>query len=265
MNWRYVGASVPGTSHLEKGVPCQDTSEIRCMEFAGNEILWAMVSDGAGSAKYGDIGAEVTCHSIANKIERWLRAHAGELNKLDPIVIRKWIERTRKELSHIAEQRQTRIRDYACTLLCSIVAKDCAVYFQLGDGGIVIGQGGEEYIIVFWPENGEYVNTTYFLTDEDSSQRLAIQLLAYSPQTIALFSDGLQRLALHFASRTVFAPFFLPMFQRLSKEPPGRSSPLDQGLKVFLTGEAINRRTDDDKSLVLAIQMPSYPTGSEPN
>ena len=78
---------------------------------------------------------------------------------------------------------------------------------------------------------------------------------------LALFTDGLQALALHFVSREVHAPFFEPMFERLRQEPPGDAPGLEAELRAFLDSAEVNRRTDDDKTLVLATRGNSAALG----
>ena len=53
-----------------------------------------------------------------------------------------------------------RIKDYACTLLGVVAANDHALCFQIGDGCIVTGDGSR-YHTTFWPDQGEYANTTF--------------------------------------------------------------------------------------------------------
>jgi hypothetical protein len=218
------------------------------------EVLWAIVADGAGSAKFGELGAEIVCNGFANRIERWLTGRGGHVDELDLSVIKKWVGRVHRELDHFAKHNNAHLRDYACTLLGIIVGNDCTVCFQVGDGGIVVGYREEEYDIVFWPENGEYANTTHFFTDQAMAENLHVKMLAYTPQHIALFTDGIQRLALHFATQSVFAPFFAPMFKRLSAESLGHAAHLEPELQAFLNSPRVNERTDDDKTLVLAMR-----------
>ena len=76
-------------------------------------------------------------------------------------------------------------------------------------------QDGDGYRTVFWPQSGEYLNTTNFLTDEEFERRLELHALAERVDELALLTDGLQMLALRYADKSVHSPFFLPMFQAL--------------------------------------------------
>jgi hypothetical protein len=68
-----------------------------------------------------------------------------------------------------------------------------------------------------------------------------------------MFSDGIENLVLHQATKTVHQPFFNTMLGpvRRSAE-PGVNTLLSQGLRVYLASPTICDRTDDDKSLILA-------------
>jgi hypothetical protein len=70
---------------------------------------------------------------------------------------------------------------------------------------------------------------------------------------IALLSDGIEPLVLHYASQTVHAPFFNRMFGPVRRsEVIGEDRALSQNLEGYLASPAILERTDDDKTLVLA-------------
>jgi hypothetical protein len=106
---------------------------------------------------------------------------------------------------------------------------------------------------VFWPQRGEYANTTHFLTDEDALERLHIEPFVGKVSDIALMTDGLEPLALHYASKSVHEPFFHGMFQPLlDADGAEEINHLSASLERFLSSERVGSRTDDDVSLILA-------------
>lgn len=141
------------------------------------------------------------------------------------------------------------MRDLACTLLTAIVGEDGAAFSQIGDGAIVY-RASELFQTAFWPQTGEYAGTTFFLTGTDLEKRLMFNVLKNRVDEVALLTDGLQPLALHYDSRTVHAPFFQPMFEAMRQTAEVQS--LDEPLNQFLTSKPVNDRTDDDKTLILA-------------
>ena len=102
------------------------------------------------------------------------------------------------------------------------------------------------------PMVGEYANMTNFVTDENAIDVLAVITLPARPDRVAVFSDGVQRLALNMATNTAHGPFFKPFFEVLSKATPEHEDQLQVELERFLQSPAVNERTDDDKTLALA-------------
>ena len=113
-----------------------------------------------------------------------------------------------------------------------------------------------ELKVVADAQKGEYANETVFLTMADALERLEWQ--TYSADTLgsrcaalALFSDGLARLAMQLPSNAPHPPFFKPLFQFARKTKD--SAQASQELNGFLSSERMNQRTDDDKTLILAV------------
>jgi serine/threonine protein phosphatase PrpC len=256
MTWRIVQASSVGTSHIEHGEVCQD--ECLAVTFCApdrEEYFLGIVSDGAGSASHGRFGAEVACARGIDVIEQWVRQEAS-LSKLTWRTVTSWIVDIRQHICHAAETKGLTPRDVACTLLGAIVGTKAAAFFQVGDGAIVIGVG-DSFHPVFWPDAGEYANMTHFITDENALEHLRRKIWVSSletslPDEVAMFSDGLQRLALVYESLTAYKPFFAPMFHTLRKANLAACDMLSDQLAHFLSSSKINERTDDDKTLVLA-------------
>ena len=123
------------------------------------------------------------------------------------------------------------------------------MFAQIGDGAIVISSC-ETYETVFHPQSGEYLNTTNFLTDVDFEKKLEIRVVNARVSDVALFTDGLERLALRMSDCTPHEPFFRPMFDSLRTA--DNADDLREPLHQFLNSDPVNERTDDDKTLVLA-------------
>ena len=256
MTWRVVQASSIGTSHIENGEVCQD--ECLAGTFGapdGEKYFLGLVSDGAGSASHGRFGAEVACEKGRDVIEQWVRKEVA-LSRLTLETVTSWVVAIRQHICQAVEAKGLTPRDFACTLLGAVVGTKAAVFFQVGDGAIVI-RDGDGFHPVFWPDAGEYANMTHFVTDEDALVHLRRKIWLSSlesslPGEVAMFSDGLQRLALVYESRTAYKPFFEPMFGTLRKADPAACDMLSDQLARFLGNPKVNERTDDDKTLVLA-------------
>ena len=104
-----------------------------------------------------------------------------------------------------------------------------------------------------WPDQGEYAATTYFVTD-DPHAKLRVSRTEFPIVAAAAFTDGIERLALDFTTREPHFPFFDGVFRPLDESPTvGRDMVLSGKLSAFLDSEAVNKRTNDDKTLVLAV------------
>jgi hypothetical protein len=250
VSWRFVNAAVRGTSHERTDVPCQDDCFVDLVVHDTEEVLLAIASDGAGSASCAEEGSGLVCETLWGEVQRWLR-DGGRTETLARDVVEQWIGRIRQAIETRAVQKELAPRHFACTLVAAIIGTGAAVFLQIGDGGIVTANAGE-YQVIFWPDGGEYANMTFFVTDDDWTKHLHFELRHVAIEDLAVITDGLQRLALRFESRDAHGPFFKPMFQALAGAPLGFASELEPALVAFLGSEAINARTDDDKSIVLA-------------
>ena len=102
-----------------------------------------------------------------------------------------------------------------------------------------------------WPAHGEYASTTFFVTDEQP--RISIQRRATPISALVAFTDGLERLALDFSATAPHAPFFEGVLAPICQSPvTGRDAKLSQQLARYLDSPAVNARTDDDKTLLIA-------------
>lgn len=250
MAWRTAYASVLGTSHRKTGAPCQDASGCVVVEAAdGSEVLVAAVADGAGTAERSDVGSSL---AVSRFLKDFAEPDPASINRQFVV---EWIGSVQSEIAALAAQEGRESRDYACTILGAVIAGACAAYLQIGDGAIVVG-GGEvgEYQWIFWPQHGEYANVTNFLTQEQAADVMEFETGA-PVREIALFSDGIERLVLDFSAKTVHSPSFRPIFGWLAgTKPSDRQQPAD-ALVAYLGSDYVNKRTDDDKTLVMATRI----------
>ena len=138
---------------------------------------------------------------------------------------------------------------------CFITNKN-AVFFQIGDGAIVRNDGTGHYVTIWWPQNGEYLNSTSFLIDDKNFGNLQVTILDEKIDEVALITDGLQQLTLNTETEQVHQPFFKSLFSLLrTADDEKKISILNQKLIEYLRSDQINNRTDDDKTLFLATRL----------
>lgn len=244
--WRYAAAHATGTSHIKAGLPCQD--RLACAVL-GNRTLVAAVADGAGSAALAERGAEIAVETVVRCLSRALDAGRSDYGAM----LREAAVGAREAVLTEAQKHGSEPRDLASTLLVAVVGPSGGGALQIGDGVIVVNDGGDGWCWVFWPQRGEYANTTHFLTDEDAAERLQVEPFGGKVTDVALMTDGLQALALHYASMSVHEPFFHGMFRPLlDADGANEINHLSASLERFLSSERVGSRTDDDVSLILA-------------
>jgi len=225
------------------------------VQIGDREFLIGLVADGAGSTTDGGRGADIACEKARECIIGTLRQD-GDLSRITDDTVRVWIGTARDAIAAEAAAGGKRLKDYACTFLGVVAGEGQALFFQVGDGAIVVSTSNGEYETVFWPEQGEYANTTFFVTDDDFTGHLDIRNGDPAPLEIALFTDGLQTLALSFAQKKAHAGFFRPLFLALRQHPDGGFLDFSCQLSAFLSRDDVSARSDDDKTLVLAVQVP---------
>ena len=254
--WRCAGASVAGTSHLKSGSVCQDAIAASAWPTRSDDDVLVMISaDGAGAARFSKEAAQLITQQLTIFARRHL-LYGGEVHDITREMVSLWLSQTRAMLEIRASRSGTRLSDYASTLSVAIVGQSHAAFFQIGDGAIVIGLQNSpwHYGWVFWPERGEYANTTYFLSDRDFESNLHFEMLKVAVSEISVFTDGLQDLLLSYQTHQVHQPFFRKIFLPLRNR-SATEDELNTDLSTFLQSDAINRRTSDDKSLMLASRI----------
>jgi hypothetical protein len=251
--WKLLFANVAGSAHVREQQPCQDSCRVRVKAQHGRPLLLAACADGAGSALHGGRGSSLACRTLVALAAAEL-SDGADLAAVDRATVLRWFRATRQVLVDEAQLLGSTVRELACTLALAIVGDAAAVFAQLGDGGIVCAHDGV-YQPVFWPRAGEYANTTWFLSDVAFEDYLDFTDWPVSVNEVALFTDGLQRLALDYGTRTAYEPFIRPLFQTLRN--PAHAGRLHAALRRFLDSPAVNDRTDDDKTLILAARMPT--------
>lgn len=251
--WRYAYASAAGTSHARTGLQCQDSC--LCTELYlrdGSSLIVALAADGAGTAQKAGLGSSLAI-SFFNEALTEHFSTGGLIEDVSRDLVVKLIKQLQAFLLTQAEAERIDLRHFATTLLVAIIGDDSSVFFQIGDGAIVVSdrEQPDDYSWVFWPQQGQYVNQTHFVTDEDVLENIDYAYVTQAIDDVAMFTDGIQTIALHFQTQTAHAPFFKAMFKPLRVNKAGYLQDLSSSLAAYLDSAAVNQRTDDDKSLVL--------------
>jgi hypothetical protein len=246
--WRVVAASATGKRHLQQRQPCQDALR---WETHADGWLFAAVADGAGSARFGEVGAATAATAALVALRRCF-ATTGACRDALPAepVLRDVLSAARAAVLAEATNRATTPGELATTLVCAVSAPGWVAAVQVGDGAAVLGDAEGQFRSLTRPLAGEYLNETVFLTSETMLAQAQFQTWSGQARQLALFSDGLQMLALKMPDGTPHAPFFKPLFAWLDRR--GEPEAARAELEGWLTSPRVSERTDDDLTLLLA-------------
>jgi len=238
--WKLVCGSVRGTSHIHSGLPCQDYCD---GTIAGTTLVVAC-ADGAGSAELSQLGSKAA-------VDRFMEVASGDTVPTKEQV-QAWVNSARERVLEQADANGSTPRQLACTFLAALIGDDWAAFAQVGDG-VIVFDGPESYELAFWPETGEYANTTRFLSEDNYHEHLRVEIVERHISELAVLTDGLQMLALDIAGTKVHDRFFAPLFKAVRNG--SNEAALKTSLLEFMDSKRVNERTDDDKTLFLATRI----------
>jgi Protein phosphatase 2C len=260
--WKLAGASIIGKQHEDAGGRCEDAwSSARRALPTGHEVLAVCVSDGAGSAENGGAGAQITSRVLAN----WLVENAEKLFDSVTDDSRSSIVSTLKRvLRRAAWKSSAVIKSYACTVVAVLTVDDGRwLTVHLGDGAIV-GRFGGILKAVSIPRKGEFANETFFVTDNDASESLDIQMSSSyedgnSATAFAMFTDGVESSLVNRRTNEV-SRVLGDMFGWLTNNSEREVTlALEDNLRLVF-----RQRTGDDCSLAIIVQGPQDEDAPEP-
>jgi serine/threonine protein phosphatase PrpC len=173
VQWRVIGETVPGASHLRAGTPNQD-SLLYVRESSRSLPIVLSVSDGHGSPKCfrSDRGSRFAVKKAAYLVSEFLDERRGkfdaaeiesEKDYLSKEFVKRWREAveddlkkepfTEKEFENLEKKSDAKARKlveenpllaYGATSLTVAVEEDFILYLQLGDGDILnVSAAGE--------------------------------------------------------------------------------------------------------------------------
>ena len=234
MGWTVTAAKQAGTSHLRHGEGCADA--FACA--SGDGVLVLAVADGAGSARCGADGA---AHAVSCAVE--LALQETDLRSVFQGTLDSLLER-------VGDRPPA---DFHTTLLLAVLTEDALAVGNIGDGWAVIREGGALRAVAA-PERSEYVNETFFLTSRGALDEAAYEVVpAPGLDAVALLTDGSAWFSIDLDNRTPSAVLFGKLFD-FASDASRPAAERDEELARFLASEMVIRKTDDDKTMVLAVR-----------
>jgi hypothetical protein len=252
MEWCYASASAAGSSHILAGTKLQDAKH--CFVVTGkmnDRRFFAVIADGAGSAEFGGQGASIICRTVGSQARSALR-DVQEMPTDETIAT--WLDVARDRIQLAARRRERTARDFAATLVIVMASHQEVITAHVGDGAIVArNKNSVLWTVLSRPSHGQYASTTYFVTD-NPHPALRIGRHPNHFDALAAFSDGIENLVIDSSTGEPFAAFFGPMAKPLNASRAiGKDAALSKNLATFLASDELNKRTDDDKTLIVAV------------
>lgn len=241
-NIKVLSATVKGSLHKAKDLPCQDYSK-SCKK---NNKLVAIVSDGAGSAKYSKIGAKIICDTLCDILVN------SDMKNIRSDVLRA-IEIARQKLIFHKNNKSKSIKDlvnFSATLVGAFYHNDKGIFFHIGDGAaLAFKKGNYNNFTLSEPENGSFSCETYFYTMDDWKDSLRFTHFEQIDR-IMLMTDGVTGFVFTNDFEQIHHNFLIPVVEFLEKEK--RKTYAIKALKNTLNNDRAQKINSDDKTILWA-------------
>lgn len=242
--WRSIGAKAKGAAHAHDGTPCQDAFAHASIAV---DLVAIAVADGAGSAPFSKSGAEIS----VTRAVRYLQ-NVGDLLAAEEVLwaagVRGAFDAARGAIIDFGRSKGIDTREFATTLQVVLLGQRAYCYGRIGDGGSVGRLRGA--IVPLGPAPGNvFANETTFLTSAGSEPEVFFHGDPLSD--CAVFTDGIQHLAMQLSHWKPHDPFFDPLFEFLRMNEDDFEA--QENLSAYLQTEKFNERTDDDRTLVISV------------
>lgn len=234
---KVIAASVAGQLHASQNLPCQDH-----YQYAKGRNLVAIVSDGAGSAKYGKIGAKTLCMTLCDLLKN------ANFNHIEDEIIRA-VKIVRQKLilhRYNKSKDDLGLAPFAATLVGVVYKKDRGVFFHIGDGAALSLHDQTDFI-ASRPENGSFSCETFFFTQQAWRENLRFTQIAKA-KSILLMSDGLTSFAFQPDFQNIERKFIEPINDFLLSEKSKTKA--RKALSNTLNTPRAQKLNPDDKTLV---------------
>lgn len=139
---RTYAVNLPGPSHIDQGIPCQDSYEIA---FSDGAAI-AAVADGVGSERYSDLGSAIAAKEVVEACKQNLPSCTSEQDVLDMMRAAYW--RAYDAVLEGAAAMGKPANEFDSTLCTAILDGGTLHWGQSGDSGIVAAMKDGTYRLV---------------------------------------------------------------------------------------------------------------------
>lgn len=234
-----------GESHILRARPNDDALAIK------QQGHWTaiVVSDGAGSCVRAREGSNLVSElfvvellTIANQLDA-----VGPGPWLNDAVI-KAVLQVRAELASLAGSYD--LKNFHCTLVAALMSSKGGFTVHIGDGAIIVGRIHDkitpiELEVHSHPENGEYANETFFITESTWLKNIRIKPLG-NCEWIVLTTDGAASVLM---DKAIKGESVQALFQLLLGHSKAHS--LSTLMEKYLESDYAKSCSNDDKTIAI--------------
>lgn len=282
-----------GTSHRKVHTPCQDACGVsKVLPVATDkptedlrELVVGAVADGGGSRPFSHIGARMTVSLAISSMRSTWTAESMQLASPGDLEFywRSLCEDCRRVLQIEAESRgfvdgngAVDSGPLACTLVVFMATHDRLSAAQVGDGFLTVGRavsdsaaGSVDYSLVFQNRESEYAGQVVWLTAPGWENDLRTRVLDGPVSLVVASSDGMEKavlqasperpgeLAPHGRYFDQLAGGCRQVVEEARASQTASQKALENYLSAVLSSPRLDDRTDDDKSMALAVWLES--------
>lgn len=155
--------SLQGASHVQKGVPCQDYSDVRILDGCG--IIIGGIADGVGSCPLSHWGAYIAVSEALDYVEDQIRGHEKALRDEELYeILNHAFRHAENMVAKAADAAAQAVRNLQSTLTVTVYDGSNLYCCHVGDDGVVAQQ-----------QNGEVKLATNRLKGEEASSVYPLQ------------------------------------------------------------------------------------------
>ena len=237
--WKVAGTYVAGISHERQKKGCHDRYAYKY----NNGAISISLADGAGSALKPEVGADIATKQVNKTVTK----HFDYIFESDIFsASHKLTHAIRTTFGIYAKRYNCNIKDLATTLLFACVKDDKFIAGHIGDG-ILACLKNDELVVLSPPDNGEFVNETYFITSNSYKSRFRLFKGSLNEiEGFVLMTDGTCE-SLFDKREKKLAPVVFTLFEWLDNY---SMAEVNSALKVNFEG-LIRKKTTDDCSIGL--------------
>ena len=254
------GMSHVGSSHISKGVPCQDSNRIVTLS---NGWIVAAIADGVGSARHSDIASNLATEKFIIRCQNDI-THELSAEEIKEVITLAFHD-ANIAIKECAAEHDHLITEYDTTLSGVVYTGETVVYGHSGDGGIVGLTNSGDYVLITKPQKAEDGICVIPLRAGESFWEFGVCEDAFA--SVLLVTDGVYDVFTPYLLRDQQMPLYIPLIRyfmdnNVLKMDQDNCSEVAESRINFINGDKCKSITDD-KTIVVLVNSDIQPEMKE--